>query len=1271
MSIPSNLYSEKIFAEHPLSLWSLDDKADYISLISEATRDMSGWQLDGCTVEEGMVDEKTPFQDSIINVINTTVPTGSEKTITLKSDKVFKFNQINTALGTMSIGMYLNPKSVYLKSVELGYYYYDDTIGVEVEDTKTFNYQKFNSWTFVSGTFEPPIQNVSARLLVRITVYGPFREEELDEADYQFEINGLSVGQWSENYQTHSLGVTTQVLPQDINLKTPLQGLAPNGIQCIPAASYGSIFDQGYYLALQKSLTAQNTSIPMVYGAANVTKIYPNHTIVEQTNLSDGGDASTNLWTAIDDGGFFNYPLTAQPADLDGGGVAFQEIKTYPTKEFPSVIIPGKGFLNNAGQYKSYTFEMWIRLSANNKEPRRIFGPINSTDGIYVEPGIITLVIGEYFGSYYIGEWFRPMLMDFTLTKDLATLIVNGEEVISIELDTDSLVFPELHVFDSDKGIDVSQDWLGFYAYDDLGPIEVDAVAIYPYKVPINVAKRRFVYGQGVSFPESLTTAYNGQIASVDYPNAGYTANYTYPDFAIWSQGASDNLNTSGMFLQAPDYQLPLVFVGEGKYDEWLGLNSDIQSDDHTFYTFNTGTTMTSGPYMKFESLNMLGSGIASVYGTFMLDFDIETSQILLKFKNTINNNYVVIRTIGSAIEYVYGASGVEEVLYTTAEFDKPSKFSAGINIPKMIERFGDKLSAFFGNTSVLSLYIGGNGTTESPKAFQGKIYSIGIDSHYNSIKTADLYNTYGVIESPENSDNFTTLVGHTASYTLIGILKYGQFFLDIAVAGYWEDYMPLSYFAKYVTDAEGSKYYDLDFLQFNIDYPEPTQLLEKEITGSWTYQQLYDAYKLKTHQQIDNPLITGWDNYEDIQQNSAKYYEYDTENSSVRSFVTLQYVAEGVKKLAEDFEFTEPAKEGRLIDMRNYPDWIKTKFEVVNGTLIYPNSSDVNFEDLAISYSLEFNIRGIKHNPVKVRKLEWASKALNNSSFNPIGTEFGVDLYPYKQQGLYFDYKGANPYSICKESSPYLYLTRDSGIEIRGDFDPTQTRGISMPVNPSGLSDYSVSAIQLWMRYDNRMFSPFPTKIFEVEHLGGVVEFYMIAESIYGTRSRIYALDRATGLPVNSISYYWNGKLVAEPRFNVKEWGVLGVSFASSLDYSNFSGSINICGPLTFNNLSHYRTTKLQELQKIIARPWLDVVTDRVTELDWQYWVGYDDGLWNDVLVLSSSDGYKILPNEIYDTYMGTNKTIIDDSKSLVVLMDTVNIFSGASWQTNTYEAL
>jgi hypothetical protein len=39
MSQPSNLYAEKVYSEHPTILWALDDKADYITLITEEQRD--------------------------------------------------------------------------------------------------------------------------------------------------------------------------------------------------------------------------------------------------------------------------------------------------------------------------------------------------------------------------------------------------------------------------------------------------------------------------------------------------------------------------------------------------------------------------------------------------------------------------------------------------------------------------------------------------------------------------------------------------------------------------------------------------------------------------------------------------------------------------------------------------------------------------------------------------------------------------------------------------------------------------------------------------------------------------------------------------------------------------------------------------------------------------------------------------------------------------------------------------------------------------------
>ena len=138
-------------------------------------------------------------------------------------------------------------------------------------------------------------------------------------------------------------------------------------------------------------------------------------------------------------------------------------------------------------------------------------------------------------------------------------------------------------------------------------------------------------------------------------------------------------------------------------------------------------------------------------------------------------------------------------------------------------------------------------------------------------------------------------------------------------------------------------------------------------------------------------------------------------------------------------------------------------------------------FNDLAIVYNLEFNVRGILSKPVLLNKLQLASQAFNDNSFNPIGTRFGVDLFPYKRSGIYYDYKSKNPFTIYKGSTPYLYLTKDSGVQVRGDIVSLESRGISLPINQALSSDYLISAVQMWVKYSEDEFPAVPTELFEI----------------------------------------------------------------------------------------------------------------------------------------------------------------------------------------------
>jgi len=1195
MSNPSNLYAEKIYSEHPLALWALDDQADYISLITEAQRDIENeWNVTGATASEGTIGNE-PFTDSITTELLGNVPVGSTNDIICISPDLVNFEDLNSELGTFSVGGYFYSNSAYLESVSIGFEYTDTTTSLVVQKLETFTTTLFQNWGFISGTFEIPNEFTNLRPVVKIaTVSGG-----LTTAAYQFYLNGITVGQWSEEFNTTSLGITPQSFPSTIAITTT--------DQVVPAESYGLSGSQGYYIVNNKALLAKNTSIPLVYGASGVTRLIPN------------------------------------------------------TSNNPSLIIPGKGFLNEVGRYKEYTIEFWARINSSASSPRRIFGPISGSNGLYVEDGFLTLVLGDKFASHFVGEWVRPMLLHIRLIQNSATVLLNGEEILSLTIDTATLDLPQ-ETLNGD-----SQDWLGFYAYSDVSPVEIDCVAIYSYQVPITVAKRRWVYGQGVLSPEGINSAYGGTSAFIDYPFADYTSNYNYPDFAQWQQGSFDNLTTTTTSLTTPQYDLPEIFLGSKTLDEFYLDNQEIQevasgiTVPNKFITFKPNAGWDSvESYINFPRFNILADEIHSIYGVFQINDDDLSDQILFKIYNSLNGNFFSIRKDGPDIDYYLTYNGIEQEFYSIPNFPIGEPIAIGVNIKSIIDSFGGNIASFFGERNGLKMYVGGD--ESGTLTFSGNIYTVGISTSFNSSEITDHFTSDGfcLFESAQE------LIDHTASYTLLPTEAYDKFFLDIGVSGYWQDYLPLSYFAQYVTNDVGNQFYDLDFLQFNIGYPAPDKLSETEVVlESWTYEDLKNEYKnpvQHTYAQLDNILHTGWANYEDMLEKSAKFYEYDTSNASIRSYLTFQYIENGANSLQSDFTLVETPKSDKIIDMDLHPSWSTTKFEIVDNTLIYPTKT-IDFNKLAVVFHLEFKLRNTLTKPIKLNRLEFASQALSSNSFNPIGTRFGLNVFPYKRSGIYYDYKSKNPFSIYKGSTPYLYLNRKTGIQVRGEFDQQINRGIAVPINQELAANYRVSAAQLWMRYDDEQFPIIPAELFEIDYKGDTIKFYMVADSETGTRAKIYAKSQSTGAAFNGIAYYWNGTLVREPVLTVKEWGVLGIAFGTALNFDAYLGGINLTGPMLFNNIAYYQANNLQQVQSTITRPWLKVKTDGVTNFNWQYWI--NNFTWEGVLVVEASDLYGVNPADVYKTYLGTNKIIIDDSEGMIFDAEKLRIYTDTDWQT------
>jgi hypothetical protein len=436
-----------------------------------------------------------------------------------------------------------------------------------------------------------------------------------------------------------------------------------------------------------------------------------------------------------------------------------------------------------------------------------------------------------------------------------------------------------------------------------------------------------------------------------------------------------------------------------------------------------------------------------------------------------------------------------------------------------------------------------------------------------------------------------------------------------------------------------------------------------------WSYQELQAEYQSpiqRGYDSLDNQLYTGYNDYQDLANKSTKSYKYDTSSSLVKSYVTFQYLENTSTNAESFFTTTELAPKNGIVNPVG--NWINTKYEVVDGMLIYPPTG-IDFNDLYVVLHLNFKVLGILNKPINIRSLQLASQAYNDSSANPIGTRFGVPVYPYKKSGIYYDYKGVNPYTIYKGTSPYLYLTKSSGLQIKGTYDPLIDRGLAIPINSNQSSNYKVMAMQAAIRYDQDFFPFAPTQIFEIESKGNRLKIFMVANHPEGKRAKIYAVNANTGQIEDGIGFYWNGNIVKEPNITVREWGMLGISFSSLLDFSNYVGSIKITGPILVNLVSHYKSTNLQEVQNITVRPWFKIKFNGPLTLDWEYWnPAY---IWQGVLILSTTSYYGVNPGDIYKSYAGTNKFIVDDTRLFRLNNYQYSFDTEISWQSSTENAI
>lgn len=923
-----------------------------------------------------------------------------------------------------------------------------------------------------------------------------------------------------------------------------------------PAYAYGRDDNYGYYVSKDSTIAniaGSNSGVPMVYGATNISAIYEN-------KISS-----------------INYP---------------------------SLIFPGYGFLNKVGENSSYTVEMWLRINSNSKSPRKIFGQITGNDGLYVNGPFISLRVGNNVGSHYISEWGRPMIIHITYTKYSAGLIINGEQVISFQYNIgDVTLTPQ---YDSNGN---NQDWIAFYAYDDVSPIEIDCIAIYPYVISQNDAKLHFVWGQAVESPEIKNSGYSDVPIIIDYQMSKAANSYVYPGTGRWKNGTSNNMTIDNYKISTPSHKLPSIFfespqstISDWNIKQTLMLEEDLVSNLENYNSDSyfridprpTGSEWYQDGYLDFGFMNGIISDRVEAFSSILQidDFTDIEDQIIFKITDNENNIFkVFVDTSGASPVVKYqlskvGQDGVESVLesVTGNTVVEGEDFCVGINI-KDFAASSEKLSSFFNNRSNLKLVCFSD--YDFTETFYGKIYRVNFSNSQDLIKINSYFDEDGIAKQ-ENTEDIKM---HISTYSLFGSNTFSTFQLDIAISGNWQDYIPLRLLSKeIIIDSIGTKKYGLSFLQFNIDIPEINNK-DKAITSVYV---MFNDLKTFVPQNI--------------------YSVASEDKTTVRVF--------------------EPGV-----------DWETKKYQIQTNTVVYPPDIE-SIDDIAVFVYLDFKIPGIIRNPLEIKSLNISSQAIEyKSQKTPIGTKYGKDIYSYGVVDGRKDYGVNQPFSIYKNSTPYLYLNKYSGIRLEGTvFDGS--RGIEIPINQSSSAFYEVGLIQCALFYDKDFDTTDPTEIYRI--YGTTTDTYAVyAKGITTTTAYVYVEKNGTKLPDSSVNFFINGHLTEDldsssdhpVMIKKNEWLMLGIGFKVPLSFSSSTtGSINITGPFLINNISDYQIKEIDKQRVFLTYSWNEWAANTWSEIETDY-------TWADLLLQASADSFIDLDGEsIYRSYIGSNRLTINE---------------------------
>ena len=1190
----SNLYASRIYAEHPVALWSMDEPNYFVSLISQEEKEItqSGWDFSNAISSSAAFTlEGYPFDDLEVDKIYLASASGSPIEYMVSLSSSISYLEFDPNKGSVCVSSYIYiPESTLVLHADIGF-----VVGGEEFYTR-YSYLNVNTWEKISHTNITSITGFTP--FIRIT-FNPDVDANQDDSSIYF--NGVSVGQWSEPYTSVSTGIFPNSLSASIASLIDFEG----DIKSRVIDSYGyNDSDNGYVLSLSNSLLAELSGTPMVYGSSgnirlNKIPLKIIDSVLDGSSIEElvieGGSASST-YTEFIDGGDSSIYLTQEQYN-----------------NFPSLVFPGKGFLNQSGYNKTLTTEFWLRVSPEVTTQTRIFGPLKSNDGIYIDKDFIKVNVGKHTKSYFIGKWYRPMLVHFCQSPNEIFLMINGEKVISIPIDSLSIdTFPPSN-----------EDFLGFYTDNKIYLHEIDSFSIFSYIIAEQVAKKRYVFGQGVQEQENIVEAFNGTLSYIDFPFSGYSSTIRYPDRTKWEDGFYNNLVANNEGISLPQYDLPQILfnnntsltgsekslITSGFYEE----NYLIQNEDYPFIVMDPNNSyIDSGSYgtIYFPKLNQTSYQTRSIHSILKSSNDVSTRQSLLYISNNTQANVFEVVINSGSIQYLYN-----DAVLNSASISASSYFAVGIDFNKIEQTYHSTVGSFFSTPDTLSLNFAGN----QEDVFLGKIFSLTINNDFFTDKDGDqIFNTSGLAIKNFNSD----LYDYVGSYTLLPKITNTEMILDVGVSGYWENSIPLSYFGKYITQANGELKYDLDMIQFNID--APSSIFSK-------YNEQSSAYQ---------------------------------ESLSTKVYVTLQNISEIGKSVYTQFINTELVGMNRVLDLGEITSSENTKYKINDGTVIYPPKDVSGFTNYYITLHIEISSKGINTENIKVKNMGLASLSFDEGQFYSINTPAAGKFYPIAKSEDQHVFKRNIPVVIDTESSPYLYLSGDSGIEVLPEIDENLIKGVSIPINQDLKPEQEIVGLQMFLMYNESSSFTQRKTIGKIFNSNTSLDLVLIPEED-GKRAFLNVIKTDTGESLKKVKFFLNGKLVNKIAIQPFLWNNIVISFEIEplaikrpIYLDGIIGEIEIYSGVKVDNVASFAELNSIKQSLVEYDKWRDV-----DNFNWQYWSASSN--W--VTALNEEPiGVTVLSlngEDLFNTYLGLSSGVVNDNSRIDVSFDSVLILNDAGW--------